>query len=96
MIKSELVAEMAKGAGIPNAQAERALASGLNAIAGALKKGEKVSLTGFGTWSVMRRGARSGRNPQTGEKIRIKAKTVAKFAPGKQLTDAAARARVAK
>ncbi len=96
MIKSELVAEMAKGAGISNAQAERALASALDAIAGALKKGEKVALTGFGTWSVMRRAARSGRNPQTGEKIRIRAKTVAKFAPGKQLADAAARARVAK
>jgi nucleoid DNA-binding protein len=68
-------------------QAEAALSATLEAIQGALKGGDSVSLVGFGTFSANQRDARTGRNPRTGETIQIAAKTVAKFKPGKKLSD---------
>jgi DNA-binding protein HU-beta len=87
MNKSELIAAMAKDAGITKAQAGLALDSFVNSVTAALKKGDKVSLIGFGTFSTSKRSARTGRNPQTGAEIQIAAKTVAKFKPGKGLSD---------
>ena len=88
MNKSELIDAMAKDANISKAQAGAALDSFVKNVSNTLKKGDKVSLIGFGTFSVSRRSARTGRNPQTGAEIKIAAKTVAKFKPGKALDDA--------
>ena len=88
MKKSELIAAMAKSAGISNASAGKALDAIMGAVSIALSKGDKVSLIGFGTFSVTRRAARTGRNPQTGAAIKIAAKKVAKFKAGARLTDA--------
>ena len=88
MNKSELVESMAKASGISKAAAEKALNGMLDSITGALKKGDKVTLVGFGTFKVDKRKARKGRNPQTGEEIKIKAKNVPKFVAGKALKDA--------
>ena len=96
MNKSELVAEMAKVAKISKAQAAKALDGGLNGITKALRKGDKVTLVGFGTFSVMGRKARTGRNPRTGASMKIRAKKVPKFTAGNKLKDAAARAKVSK
>ena len=85
MNKSELIDAIAAGADISKASAGRALDSALDAVTGALKNGDQVSLVGFGTYSVKHRAARSGRNPQTGAVIKIKAKKVAKFKAGKEL-----------
>jgi DNA-binding protein HU-beta len=87
MNKSELIAAMAKDADISKAKAGLALESFVNNVTEALKKGDKVSLIGFGTFSTSERAARTGRNPQTGAEIQIAAKTVAKFKPGKGLSD---------
>jgi DNA-binding protein HU-beta len=87
MNKGELVASIADNAGLTQSQAESALSATLDAIQGALKGGDSVSLVGFGTFSASERPAREGRNPRTGETIQIKAKTVAKFKPGKKLSD---------
>ena len=87
MNKSELISQIAGDAGITKAQAQTALNSFLDTSSGALKKGEKVILVGFGTFSVSRRAARTGRNPQTGATIQIAAKTVVKFKPGKELAE---------
>jgi len=85
MTKADLVAQMASSAGITKAAAEKALAGFLKGVSGALKKGDKVTLVGFGTFSVAKRAAREGRNPQTGKKIKIKATKVVKFKAGSKL-----------
>lgn len=85
MNKSELIEKMAKDADISKTAANSALNSLLEGITKSLKKNQKVTLVGFGTFSTTRRKARKGRNPQTGEVIKIKAKKVAKFKPGKKL-----------
>jgi DNA-binding protein HU-beta len=87
MNKQDLVTEVAK-ATCSKAEAEKALAAVLTAIKKSLKKGESVTLVGFGTFSVTKRAARKGRNPQTGEPIKIAAKKVPKFTAGKALKDA--------
>ncbi|MCK7558802.1 HU family DNA-binding protein [Chitinophaga sedimenti] len=87
MNKAELVDKLAKDAGITKTQANEALDSFTKAVADTLKKGGKVTLVGFGTFSVSKRAARNGRNPQTGQIIKIKAKKVAKFKAGKALSD---------
>jgi DNA-binding protein HU-beta len=79
---------MAENAGITKAAAKKALESMLIDIEGALQKGKRVSLVGFGSWSVSRRAARDGRNPQTGKTIKIKAKNVVKFKAGSDLSRA--------
>ncbi len=86
MNKAELIDKLAKEAGITKTQANTLLDSFTKAIADTLKKGGKVTLAGFGTFSVSKRGARNGRNPQTGSVIKIKAKKVVKFKAGKTLS----------
>ena len=88
MTKAELVDKMAKGSGMTKRAAETALESALKSIRDSLKKGKKVTLVGFGTFSVVRRAARNGRNPQTGRVIRIPAAKVPRFKAGKDLKDA--------
>jgi len=89
MTKAELVDKMAEDAGISKTAANTALNSFTATITKALKKKEgKVTLVGFGTFSKVRRKARKGRNPQTGEAIKIKASNTVKFKPGKALKDA--------
>jgi DNA-binding protein HU-beta len=89
MTKAELVEEMGKDAGISKAVANKALDSFTTTVTKALKKKDgKVTLVGFGTFSKVRRKARKGRNPQTGETIKIKASNTVKFKPGKALKDA--------
>jgi DNA-binding protein HU-beta len=85
MNKGDLVSKIAEDSGITKAQATDALNSALNAIAGGLKGGDKITLIGFGTFSVSTRAARTGRNPSTGKEIKIAAKNVVKFKPGKEL-----------
>ena len=86
MNKTDLIEGMAEDAGISKAAAKKALDSVLINIEGALQKGQRVSLVGFGSWSVSRRAAREGRNPQTGQTIQIKAKNVVKFKAGSDLS----------
>lgn len=88
MNKSDLVDAIAKSADISKAAAGRALDATVDSIKKALKKGDTVSLVGFGTFKVGKRAARSGRNPRTGETIKIKAAKVPKFTAGKGLKDA--------
>ncbi|MDF1578030.1 MAG: HU family DNA-binding protein [Desulfurivibrionaceae bacterium] len=88
MNKGELVENMADAAGISKAAAERALTGLLDSISGALSKGDKVTLVGFGTFSISKRSARQGRNPQTGAAIKIPARKVARFKPGSKLAEA--------
>lgn len=88
MNKSDLVNSMATAAGISKAAAEKSLNGAISAITSALKKGDKVTMVGFGTFSVAKRAARTGRNPQTGKAIKIKAKKVAKFKAGSKLAAA--------
>ena len=88
MNKKELVENIADAADISKAAAEKALNSTLAAIADTLKNGDKVTLVGFGTFSVSRREARKGRNPQTGKTIDIPAKNVVKFKAGSKLSEA--------
>lgn len=85
MNKGELVEKIAKDAKLSKSQAGEALDAVLNAVTGTLAKGGKVTLVGFGTFSVSKRSARKGRNPQTGKEINIKAKKVAKFKAGAEL-----------
>ncbi len=87
MTKAELIANVAKETKISKAQAEKAINSVTNSIAKCLKKKDKITLTGFGTFQVSKRKARKGRNPQTGAEINIKAANVPKFKAGKQLKD---------
>lgn len=86
MNKAELIAKVADDAGITKTQANEALDSFVEAVTKTLKGGGKVTLVGFGTFSVSKRAARNGRNPQTGAVIKIKAKKVAKFKAGKELS----------
>ncbi len=88
MNKSELVDAIADAADLSKASAGRALDATIDAVAGALKNGDQVSLVGFGTFSVKHRAARTGRNPQTGAEIQIKAANVPSFKAGKALKDA--------
>ena len=85
MNKSELIDAIAADAGITKASAKLALESFLGNVGGTLKKGGRVSLVGFGSWSVSNRAARDGRNPQTGNTIKIAAKNVVKFKAGAEL-----------
>ncbi len=85
MNKAELISKLADNAGITKTQANAALDSFVAAVTKTLKGGGKVTLVGFGTFSVSKRAARNGRNPQTGAVIKIKAKKVAKFKAGKEL-----------
>ena len=86
MNKAELCAKLADDAGITKTQANAAVDSFVEAVTKTLKSGNKVTLVGFGTFSVTKRAARNGRNPQTGAVIKIKAKKVAKFKAGKELS----------
>jgi len=86
MNKQELISKVAKGAGLTNTQAKDAIDCYHETIAGTLKEGNRVDILGFGSFSLATRSARTGRNPKTGEALQIKAKTVAKFKPGKGLS----------
>lgn len=88
MTKAELIAGIGKEAKISKAAAEKAVNAFTNALTKALKKGDKLTLTGFGTFSVAKRRARMGRNPQTGKEIKIAATRVAKFKAGNLLKNA--------
>ena len=88
MTKAELVSKMAKDAKITKVAAAKAIDSAIDGITKALRKGDSVTLVGFGTFSVSRRKARKGRNPQTGKEIKIPAKKVAKFKAGAYLSKA--------
>ena len=87
MTKAELIGVMADEAGISKAAAADALDAYVGAVTKELKKSGKMGLVGFGTFSVVKRKARKGRNPQTGAEIKIAAKKVVKFKAGKTLTD---------
>ena len=87
MTKADLVAKVAE-TGMSKKQAAESVDALIAAIKGALAKGEKVSLVGFGSFSVRKRKARTGRNPQTGKPLKIPAKKVPMFSPGKGLKDA--------
>ena len=82
MNKAELVEAMASDAGLSKADAKKALDAFINTTTGALKKGDRVALVGFGSFSVSQRAARKGRNPQTGKEIKIPAAWYPKFRPG--------------
>ena len=88
MNKSELIDAIADSADISKAAAGRALDAMVGSITDSLKKGEQVTLIGFGTFSVKERAARTGRNPQTGQEIKIAASKVPSFKAGKALKDA--------
>jgi DNA-binding protein HU-beta len=88
MTKAELIDKIASGAGLTKVDAGKALDTTLNSIRGALKKGQKVTLVGFGTDLVTKRKSRKGRNPRTGDVITIPAAKVPKFTSGKALKDA--------
>ena len=88
MNKGELIEAIANDASITKAQARAALEAFVGNAQRSLKSGEKVTLTGLGTFSVSTRGERTGRNPQTGQSIRIPARRIAKFSVGKALKDA--------
>jgi DNA-binding protein HU-beta len=88
MTKADLIANIAKEAKIPKATAEKALKAFEGTVMKVVKKGDKLSLTGFLTFSVGRRKARKGRNPQTGEEIKIPAMKVVKLKPGNLLKSA--------
>ena len=88
MNKSELIEAIAASADIPKAAATRALDAMVESVTGSLKKGESVSLVGFGTFAIKERAARTGRNPQTGQPIQISAAKVPSFKAGKALKDA--------
>ncbi len=87
MNKAELIDQIVKDSGITKTQANDALDSFTGAVVSCLKKGDKVTLVGFGTFSVTSRAARLGRNPQTGAALKIKARKVPKFKAGKGFTD---------
>ncbi len=96
MNKAELIDQIARDADMTKSQASEALSSFTTAIVAALKKGETVTLVGFGTFSVSNRAARNGRNPQTGAVIKIKATKVPKFKAGKDFKDKIGAAKSAK
>jgi DNA-binding protein HU-beta len=86
MNKGELITAIAAKSGLTKAASEKALNSTIAAITASLKKGQRVGLVGFGSFSISKRSARIGRNPQTGKEIKIPAKKVVKFKPGSDLT----------
>jgi len=88
MTKAELIEKMAKDAGVAKTVAGKSLDSFIEGVTKSLKKGNKVSLVGFGTFAVSKRKARKGRNPRTGETITIKAAKVPKFTAGKAFKEA--------
>ncbi len=87
MNKADLIAKISEDTGITKQQANAALDSFTEAVTKTLKGGGRVTLLGFGTFMVSKRKARKGRNPQTGAEIKIKAKTVARFKAGKELSE---------
>ena len=87
MTKAELIETVASKVDLPRAVAERAVGTMFDELTEALKQGEKVNISGFGTFSVSERKARTGRNPKTGETIQIAASRAAKFKAGKTLKD---------
>jgi DNA-binding protein HU-beta len=88
MNKGDLIEKVANECGLSKTASDQVLNSILNAITGAVTAGDKVTLIGFGTFSVSARAAREGRNPQTGETIQIPAKKIVKFKAGSKLSDA--------
>ena len=88
MNKTELVAAIAEQAELSKKDSEKALKAFIDVVSEELKKGEKIQLVGFGTFEVIERAAREGRNPLTGEKMKIKASKAPKFKAGKALKDA--------
>ncbi len=86
MNKSEMIDAIAKGAGLTKVQAKSAIECYHDTVASTLAEGKRVEILGFGTFSVSARSERTGRNPKTGEALTIKAKNVAKFKPGKELS----------
>ena len=87
MNKTELIAAMAEKAGVSKKDAEKVLGAFVDVVGESLKKGDKIQLVGFGTFETRERAAREGKNPQTGEKIKIAASTVPAFKAGKALKD---------
>ncbi len=87
MNKAQLIDAMAAGAGLTKADAKKALDAFISTTTDTLKSGDRVALIGFGTFSVSERGARTGRNPQTGKEIKIPSKKVVKFKAGADLAD---------
>lgn len=85
MNKAELIEAIAGDAGLSKADSKKALDAFITATTKSLKKGDRVALVGFGSWSVSKRSARTGRNPQTGKEIKIPAKKVVKFKAGAEL-----------
>jgi DNA-binding protein HU-beta len=85
MNKQELIDAIASGSGLTKADSKRALDAFIESVSGALKKGDRVALVGFGSYSISERSAREGRNPQTGKTIKIAAKKVVKFKAGAEL-----------
>jgi len=88
MNKAQLIDAIAGDSGLTKADAKKALDSFINVTSDALKGGDRISLIGFGSFSVSERSARTGRNPQTGKEIEIAAKKVVKFKAGSELGDA--------
>ena len=88
MNKTEFIAEVAKKSGLEIKKADAAVNAALGVITDKLKAGEKVQITGFGTFETRKRGARKGRNPQTGEAIKINASKAPNFKPGQTLKNA--------
>ena len=88
MTKAELIVSIARETKMSKASAEKTINAFTNSVMKALKKGDKLTLTGFGTFSVAKRRARKGRNPQTGKEIKISANKVARFKAGKLLKSA--------
>jgi len=87
MNKAELIEAIAAASGLSKADAKRAVDAFVGEVGKALKGGKRVSLVGFGSFSVSKRAARTGRNPQTGKEIKIKAKNVVRFKAGSELSD---------
>jgi len=88
MNKKDLIENIAEAVDTTKAEAERMVDAFMDTVTGALKKGDSVALTGFGTFSVTKRKARTARNPRTGEVVKVAAKNAPKFKPGKGLKDA--------
>ena len=87
MVKQELVEKLATELDVPKAKAERALDSMFETIIEAMKKGDKVNISGFGIFTAKHKEARTARNPKTGESVQVPAKTAAKFRPAKNLKE---------
>lgn len=91
MNKEELVTEISKSAKVTKKEAEAVLSATIETIENTVKRGDKVTLVGFGTFEPRKRAARTGRNPQTGKEIKIAAKTVPAFSAGKKFKEAVAK-----